>query len=114
MISLFTAFAVLIVGFIAYGKATEKIFAPDDRKTPAVAAADGVETIVEVTSIYAKGRGDGHLLVAKKDGYYGVIDWHGNVILPFEHKNLITITDDGKALIRSSTGYELDAIIIEE
>ena len=82
--------------------------------TYTLVAADGVETIVEVTSIYAKGRGDGHLLVAKKDGYYGVIDWHGNVILPFEHKNLITITDDGTALIRSSTGYELDAIVIEE
>ena len=79
-----------------------------------LAAADGVENTVYVDSIYAKGRGDGHLLVAQKDGYYGVIDWHGNEILPFEHKNRITITDDGKALIRSSTGYELDAIIIEE
>ena len=67
-----------------------------------------------VNSIYAKTRGDGHLLVASKDGFYGVIDWHGNEILPFEHKNLITITDDAKALIRSSTGYELDAIVIEE
>ena len=45
MISLFTAFAVLIVGFIAYGKATEKIFAPDDRKTPAVEINDGVDCV---------------------------------------------------------------------
>lgn len=82
--------------------------------TYTLAAADGVETVVAVNSIYAKTRGDGHLLVASKDGFYGVIDWHGNEILPFEHKNLITITDDAKALIRSSTGYELDAIVIEE
>ena len=37
MISLFISFAVLIVGYLVYGKVTEKIFAPDDRKTPAIA-----------------------------------------------------------------------------
>ena len=31
MISLFISFAVLIVGYIVYGRVTEKIFAPDDR-----------------------------------------------------------------------------------
>ena len=45
MISLLTAFAVLIVGFFVYGKVTEKIFAPDDRKTPAVAINDGVDCV---------------------------------------------------------------------
>ena len=43
MISLFISFAVLIVGFIIYGRVTEKIFAPDDRQTPAVAINDGGE-----------------------------------------------------------------------
>ncbi len=45
MISLFTAFAVLIVGYIVYGRVAEKIFAPDDRKTPAVAINDGVDCV---------------------------------------------------------------------
>ena len=45
MISLLTAFAVLIVGFVVYGRVTEKIFAPDDRKTPAIAINDGVDCV---------------------------------------------------------------------
>ena len=45
MISLFISFAVLIVGFILYGKVTEKVFGPDDRKTPAVAGEDGVDRV---------------------------------------------------------------------
>lgn len=36
MISLFIAFAVLIVGYTVYSRVTEKVFASDDRKTPAV------------------------------------------------------------------------------
>ena len=45
MISLFSAFAVLIIGYIVYGKVTEKIFAPDDRQTPAIAINDGVDCV---------------------------------------------------------------------
>ncbi len=45
MISLFISFAVLIVGYLVYGKVTEKIFAPDDRKTPAIAINDGVDCV---------------------------------------------------------------------
>ena len=45
MISLFISFAVLIVGYIVYGKVTEKIFAPDDRETPAIAINDGVDCV---------------------------------------------------------------------
>ncbi len=45
MISLFTAFAVLIIGYFLYGKVTEKIFSPDDRQTPAVAINDGVDCV---------------------------------------------------------------------
>ena len=37
MISLFLSFAFLLVGYIVYGRVTEKIFAPDDRQTPAIA-----------------------------------------------------------------------------
>ncbi len=45
MISLLISFAVLVIGFIVYGKVTEKIFAPDDRKTPAIAINDGVDCV---------------------------------------------------------------------
>ena len=45
MISLLIAFAVLLVGFLVYGRVAEKVFAPDDRKTPAVAINDGVDCV---------------------------------------------------------------------
>jgi len=45
MISLLIAFAVLAIGYITYSRITEKIFAPDGRKTPAVAFNDGVDCV---------------------------------------------------------------------
>ncbi|MBQ9228698.1 MAG: carbon starvation protein A [Eubacterium sp.] len=45
MISLIISFAVLIIGYLIYGKVTEKVFAPDDRKTPAIAINDGVDCV---------------------------------------------------------------------
>ena len=45
MISLFIAFGVLIVGYLVYGRVAERVFAPDDRKTPAVAVNDGVDCV---------------------------------------------------------------------
>lgn len=45
MISLFISFAVLIIGFIVYSRVTERIFAPDDRQTPAVEINDGVDCV---------------------------------------------------------------------
>ncbi len=45
LISLILSFVVLIVGFLVYGRITEKIFAPDDRKTPAIAINDGVDCV---------------------------------------------------------------------
>ena len=45
MISLLISFAVLLIGFAVYGKITEKIFAPDNRETPAVAINDGVDCV---------------------------------------------------------------------
>ena len=35
----------LAVGYFVYGKLVEKVFLPDDRKTPAVACPDGVDTL---------------------------------------------------------------------
>ncbi|MBQ3418119.1 MAG: carbon starvation protein A [Ruminococcus sp.] len=45
MISLLMSFAVLIIGYLVYGRVTEKIFAPDDRQTPAIAINDGVDCV---------------------------------------------------------------------
>ncbi len=45
MISLFISFSVLIVGYLIYGRVTEKVFAPDDRKTPAIEVNDGVDCV---------------------------------------------------------------------
>ena len=45
MISLLISLAVLLIGFLVYGKITEKVFAPDDRQTPAVAINDGVDCV---------------------------------------------------------------------
>ena len=45
MISLIIALAVLVGGFFLYGKLTEKVFAPDNRETPAVAINDGVDHV---------------------------------------------------------------------
>ncbi len=42
MISLILSFAVLLIGFAVYGRVTEKIFAPDDRGTPAIAINVGI------------------------------------------------------------------------
>ncbi len=45
MISLLISFAVLLLGFFVYGRLTEKVFAPDDRQTPAIAINDGVDCV---------------------------------------------------------------------
>ncbi|MCE2616170.1 carbon starvation CstA family protein [Phocaeicola oris] len=46
MISFILALIALILGYILYGKFVEHVFKPDDRITPAVAKADGVDYIV--------------------------------------------------------------------
>ncbi|MBR1747600.1 MAG: carbon starvation protein A [Clostridia bacterium] len=45
MISLLIAFAVLVVGYLVYSRVTQKIFAIDDRTTPAVEKNDGVDCV---------------------------------------------------------------------
>ena len=73
-------------------------------------SADGMRSDMPEYDEISATRGDGTLLVAKKGGFFGVIDWHGEEVLPFIHKNAITFTDDSKAMIRTSTGLELDVI----
>ena len=45
MISFLVALAVLVIGYVTYGHLTEKVFGPDDRKTPAVEINDGVDCV---------------------------------------------------------------------
>ena len=45
MKSLILSFCVLIIGYFTYGKLVEKIFSPDDRKTPAFKMEDGVDYV---------------------------------------------------------------------
>ena len=45
MISLVISLVVLVIGYVFYGRFTEKIFGPDDRKTPAVSKSDGVDFV---------------------------------------------------------------------
>jgi len=46
MISFLICLAILIVGYLTYGKLVDNIFSPDDRETPAVAINDGVDYVV--------------------------------------------------------------------
>ena len=45
MISFFVCLALLIGGFTVYSKIAEKVFGPDDRKTPALAMTDGSDYV---------------------------------------------------------------------
>ncbi len=45
MVSLFLSFLVLVIGYITYGRVVEKVFSPDDRKTPAIEINDGVDCV---------------------------------------------------------------------
>ena len=49
MLSFLLSLIALIVGYLLYGKFVERVFAPDNRPTPAVSKADGVDFIVMPT-----------------------------------------------------------------
>ena len=46
MISFLVSLVALLLGYLLYGRFVEKVFGPDDRVTPAVAKADGLDYIV--------------------------------------------------------------------
>ena len=46
MISFFLCLAVLVCGYLFYGKYVDSVFNPDDRETPAVAINDGIDYVV--------------------------------------------------------------------
>lgn len=45
MFSFLAALVVLVIGYLTYGRITEKVFGPDDRITPANAINDGVDCV---------------------------------------------------------------------
>ena len=45
MVSLLISLGVLVLGYLIYSKFTERIFGPDDRKTPAIEINDGVDCV---------------------------------------------------------------------
>ena len=45
MISLLISIAILVIGYIFYSRFTEKVFSPDERKTPAISKEDGVDFV---------------------------------------------------------------------
>ena len=45
MISFIVALAVLFIGYVTYGRVTDKVFGPDARTTPAVEINDGVDCV---------------------------------------------------------------------
>ena len=46
MISFLLSLVALVLGYLFYGRFVERVFGPDDRVTPAVAKADGLDYIV--------------------------------------------------------------------
>ena len=45
MLTFIVAVAILLIGFVLYGKHVDKIFGPDDRETPAITINDGVDFV---------------------------------------------------------------------
>lgn len=46
MITFIISLAVLILGYLFYGRFVERVFGPDDRVTPAIAKRDNVDFMV--------------------------------------------------------------------
>ena len=51
MISFTLSIIALIIGYFLYGRFVERVFGPDDRVTPAVSKADGLDYIVMPGSV---------------------------------------------------------------
>ena len=46
MISFLICLALLVIGYLTYGKVVDNTFGPDDRETPAIRINDGVDYVV--------------------------------------------------------------------
>lgn len=81
MISFTIALLALILGYLIYGRFVEHVFGPDDRPTPAVAKADGVDYIVlpgwKVFMIqFLKIAGTGPIFGAIMGAWYGPASYY--------------------------------------
>ena len=74
-----------------------------------IVAADGAVNILDADEVLVT-RGNGSLLEVKKGASFGLIDWHGNIVVPVNHYKDIVVTDDSQAIIRTSTGLQLDTV----
>lgn len=72
MISFIVCLALLITGYLTYGKIVDNTFGPDDRETPAVRINDGVDYVVmpqwklflvQLLNIAASARSSAHFRV---------------------------------------------------
>ena len=52
MITFTLCLLALIVGYFTYGRLMERVFGPDDRKTPALTKADGLYSIAHLEDIH--------------------------------------------------------------
>lgn len=74
-----------------------------------IIAGDGTQTKTDYSEIDKYSGGDGSLLIVSKDDAYGVVDWHGNVLLPLEYKSYeIQITANADAVIVDDTLYAVE------
>ena len=55
MVSFTLSLVALVLGYLLYGRLVEKVFAPDDRVTPAVAKADGLDYMIQFLNIAGTG-----------------------------------------------------------
>ena len=74
-----------------------------------IVAGDGAVNTAAVDEILPT-RGNGYLLEVKKGESFGLVDWHGSIIVPVNHYKDIIVTDDSQAIIRTSTGLQLDTV----
>lgn len=69
-------------------------------------AADGSEVVLEYDSIYALNYGSGMFYEVRDADYKcGMIDWHGNVVLPCEYSDIELSGDGNYVLAESSENY---------
>lgn len=67
-------------------------------------AGDGVQTKTGFDEISKYSGGDGSLLIVSKGESYGLVDWHGEEVLPLEYKSYdLEITDNANAVIVGET-----------
>lgn len=102
----------------AYAKTDVKVYGAsltfeDSKGVTHIVAGDGVETVLDAYERYDALNGcyGYYYSVTNADGLSGVIDFHGNVIVPCEHKS-VRVSGSGKYLL-TDTNYGLKMGVFE-